>query len=337
MRRLFALLSTPAGLALRYAVSFLVLGLFALSIDWSNWPGLATTLDRWWLAAGVVAAGVAYPLMALRWWLLGRALGFSPSFRWSHRVTWIGVFYSSLLPSGLGGEAARAYYVVQAPPGARSAGLAAVVWDRVIALLLLFAFAAAALLLKLNTVVATPSLRVLLVLAAAGVVTGGLFIWRLQPNRWPAGLRGRVGQDRCARLQGFLDPIRGSFTVLGSAWGLTAVIWLLDFLAIAWLARSAGLALPFIEVAIAGCVAYAVSALPISIGGHGVREAGLLFVLAAFGQLPPPGITSEAAVLLALLVWAVTVFWSLIGGLVLIGRPPDPWAPPASVVRPNEL
>ena len=73
-----------------------------------------------------------------------------------------------------------------------------------------------------------------------------------------------------------------------------------------------------IETAVAVAVSYAVTALPISVGGHGVREGALLTVLGLFGLLPAGSETRETALLLAMLVWAVTMGWSLFGGLVLL-------------------
>ena len=67
-------------------------------------------------------------------------------------------------------------------------------------------------------------------------------------------------------------------------------------------------------------VAYAVTFLPISVGGHGVREGALLATLAAFGMLAAE-VAHERALLLALLVWATTVFWSLVGGVVVLAAP----------------
>jgi hypothetical protein len=64
-------------------------------------------------------------------------------------------------------------------------------------------------------------------------------------------------------------------------------------------------------------VAYAATVLPISVGGHGIREGAFLATLAALGLLASPA-ARDLAPLLALLVWVTTVFWSLIGGLVVL-------------------
>ncbi len=64
-------------------------------------------------------------------------------------------------------------------------------------------------------------------------------------------------------------------------------------------------------------VAYAATVLPVSVGGHGIREGALLGMLALLGLLPDDS-SRQLALLLAVLVWAISVLWSLVGGAVLL-------------------
>ena len=95
------------------------------------------------------------------------------------------------------------------------------------------------------------------------------------------------------------------------------MIWLLDFISVWLLARGVGLPLPFDDVCLAMSVAYAATVLPVSVGGHGVREGAMLGMFALLGLLPGDD-ARQRALLLALMVWALTVLWSLVGGLVLV-------------------
>jgi uncharacterized membrane protein YbhN (UPF0104 family) len=97
-------------------------------------------------------------------------------------------------------------------------------------------------------------------------------------------------------------------------------IWLLDFVAVWLLAQAVNLPLHFIDVTLAMSVAYASTILPISVGGHGIREGALLATLTALGALATPA-TQEQGLLLALLVWLSTIFWSLFGGLFSLAAP----------------
>ena len=314
MRRLLALLATPAGRAARYACSALLVAALVWSIDWPQFVALRGKFDGGLVALATLLAGLAFPLQAWRWWLLLRAQGLTLSLPWAHLATWIGNFYNAFLLGGLGGDAVRAFALCRDAPTRRAAGLAATVLDRVMGLIVLLSLAALTLLLKLDAVARHAELRLLLALCAAlsvaGVV-GFVFLCR-QPPPW---LARRLGPTRTATLADILA--RAHSTPLALALASSYAIWLLDFLSVWLLARSLGLPLPFIEVSLAMSVAYAATVLPVSVGGHGIREGALLAMLALLGLLPDDT-SRQLALLLAVLVWAISVFWSLVGGAVLL-------------------
>ena len=321
MRRLLALLDTPAGRAARYACSALLVAALVGSIDWPQFLALRGKFDGGLVALATLLAGLAFPLQAGRWWLLLRAQGLTLSLHWAHRATWIGNFYNAFLLGGLGGDAIRAFYLCRDAPARHAAGLAATVLDRVLGLVVLLSLAVLTLLLELDAVARHAELRILLVvcavLAAASVVAFVFFC--RQPPPW---LARRLGPTRTATLADILA--RAHSTPVALALASSYAIWLLDFLSVWLLARSLGLSLPFIAVSLAMSVAYAATVLPISVGGHGIREGALLAMLALLGLLPDDA-SRQLALLLAVLVWATSVFWSLVGGAVLLlarpGRP----------------
>jgi len=94
---------------------------------------------------------------------------------------------------------------------------------------------------------------------------------------------------------------------------------------VALVARGLGVVLPLsVWFAVVPLVALAM-VLPISIGGVGVREGGLAFLLA------PAGVTAERAVAIGLLWFLTTIGGGLIGGLLfLLDRQPDHQPPAAS-------
>jgi glycosyltransferase 2 family protein len=86
---------------------------------------------------------------------------------------------------------------------------------------------------------------------------------------------------------------------LAPAVALTVVTFLVTYVQGAMVARAMGLALPFIDVALALAVASLLALLPISISGVGPREAyfALLF--------PALGLTADQGIAFGLLVFAV--------------------------------
>jgi len=195
--------------------------------------------------------------------------------------------------------------------------------DRATGLLLLFAVPAVALTARTGAFVAEPGLRWLFITASILTLGGIVFaIWllRTDPGRWPAPLPRMLGPDRLATAAQLLACVRATPGTHSAAFSLGAAIWLLDFIAVWLLALAIGLPLPFLDTCIAMSVAYAATVLPISVGGHGVREGAFLGTLAALGLLATPA-ARDLAPLLALLVWVATVFWSLFGGLVVLAAP----------------
>ena len=323
MRRLTSFLATPAGRATRYLISLTLLWLLARRIDFGQLATLRGQFSLPLTLTAVLIAGITYPLHAWRWQQLLRAQGVPLSLHWAHVVTWIGQFYNAFLLGGIGGDAARVYYLIRDASAQRAAGFTTLVIDRAMGMVVLMALAAAALGARTVTFAAEPRLRWLF-FAAVAIMIGGVLtsivLLRVTPNRWPHSLRRILGPARLATAGQLLESIRSTPLAHFTALVLGGAIWILDFISAWLLALAIGLPLPFLETCVAMSVAYAATALPISVGGHGVREGALLTTLAAFGLLATPEL-HERGVLLALLVWATTIFWSLFGGLFVLAAP----------------
>lgn len=321
MRSLLQFLDSSVGRVLRYAISIGLLAGFILWVDWSEIARLRGQFATWPVFWAVILAGISYPLHAYRWWLLLRVQGLGLSFHWSHVVTWIGNFYSSFLLGGLGGDAARAYYVCRDAPEAKAGGLAAIAIDRLLGLLILLLISLVAIIAKLGSLADNPAFRAFAWSSVAVLVAGTIastVLLAKSPDQWPHWLRRYLGDSLSARLSDFRRRTLAAPGVHLIAFSISVVVWLLDFISVWLLALGVGLPLPFFETCIAVSIAYASTALPISIGGHGVREGALLFVLGLFGLIGAAGPDRERALILAVLVWAVTMIWSLFGGLVLV-------------------
>ena len=115
--RLGAREEAPAGRAARYIFSALLVAALVWSIDWRQFTTLHGQFELGPVLLATLIAGITFPLHAWRWWLLLRAQGLTLPLAWAHSVTWIGNFYNAFLLGGLGGDAARAYYVCRDAPG----------------------------------------------------------------------------------------------------------------------------------------------------------------------------------------------------------------------------
>ncbi len=287
----------------------ITLGLIALLLSQVPLDALAARFAEAapsWILLSLVFFLLQYATAAWRWHLVLIGLGERPAFSWVWLVCYLGLFFNQALPSAIGGDAVRVWHAYrQGQPLSRAAS--GVLLDRAIGFLALFLLGVAALPL-IWTLLPTEWLRwapIACLLAAIGGL-GGLACVGWLPQSWRDLMivRSFVGLSRDTRM---LAVSRQAF--------LSLLVSLLSALAgvAAFVALARALALPLDPFAAAALVPLllTLSALPISLGGWGVREASavLLFV--------PLGLSEADALALALAYGAATVITALPGGLAL--------------------
>lgn len=102
-----------------------------------GWGNLAETFLRINLGVFVAALGIfaiGQVIVALRWWLLLRSQSIFIKFSASVRLHFLGLFYNNFLPSSVGGDVVRAWYVTKHTDKRFEAALSVFV-DRAIGLL----------------------------------------------------------------------------------------------------------------------------------------------------------------------------------------------------------
>jgi uncharacterized membrane protein YbhN (UPF0104 family) len=301
-----------ARTVLRYALSLAALAWIGWSVDWSAFGSLRG-LDLPLALFATALSGVAYPLQAWRWQRLLAAQGIVPGTAWVHGVFWLGNFYNSFLPGGIAGDGVRLHYTWKQDAGRRAGAAASIVADRLLGFAALVGLAAAALALQLILRGDHAGLRSLLIASAAtlAALTAGAFVL-VRPGSWVPFAARWLGVGRANSLGAAFAAVGAKRGTLYAVLGVSVTVWLADFAALWLLARAVGLETGVLEIAVAGAAAYVAATLPISIGGHGVREGALVIVLGWLGVgSGQPGHVLQ----LAVAFWAVTTGWSLLGGL----------------------
>ena len=243
---------------------------------------------------------------AWRWSVLARPLGFAFSRLRYLRLYFAGMFFSLCLPSSIGGDVLKAYWLAPTVAGRLLAGCS-VLADRlsgVIALLVIGLTAVAARHFGLS-LLGSGGVGIFLLAAALTASTFGLSVL------------GRVGSllPQSGRLKGLVDQLqpyhdRPEVFRRSVGWGLS--VQLLNVLVVMELGAAMGLGLPAGAYCLAVPAVALLTILPVSISGVGVREGALVWMLASYG------VSQELAVTLGLLWFLVTVVSGLAGGIVYL-------------------
>lgn len=301
-----------SSLAFRAAVTAALLVLVALQVDWADAVDRAGEVDGGWLAAAIGLTLGMQISGVIRWQLLVRAAGIESPPPRTVRAYWIGIFTNNVLPTGFGGDAARAF-IVGRDSGQMVPAATSVAFDRLTGLAALIVLAWVALVLGEEV---PAELSGALALVTAASLGGGLLLALAFRGR------GRLGRLVPERLRGWGREARETLTRYARDGRLLAVAGVLGILyqlcavgSIAALAEGIGLDLSFAVVAVTVCLVLLASVLPISIAGFGVREASFVVLL---GEA---GVGATEATLLSLLSVVPLVLVSLPGGLALLRAP----------------
>jgi len=276
-----------------------------------------------WTVAGVLSYGLVETLGGLRWVLLLRVQGFRLSLRRATAIFLIGLFTMTFTPGLIGGDAARAYLVMQEAPERKVPALLAVAMDRLMGLLSVMLLAAVVVVCRYRWLSQTPATSgleyiTLLILAGAGGVL--VLSWLM------AHLPRLAILDQYPMLGGKLRDIQSTFRAYRRHWPQlirallnTVVAHMFYFFTFYCAARALG--------AFAGgnplrslwdmiCIMPIVNTLtglPISFAGIGIRES--LFQVLLKDLCGVPGGVGAA---IGSLGFAMRAVWGLPGGVLML-------------------
>jgi len=291
---------------LRIGVSVALLGYLAMRMDWVR-VGQAVANLHWgyWLSAMAILA-VTQVVSAWRWQLQARRLGLNSSLTQMTGFYFIGMFFNLMLPTSVGGDVVRAYYIT-GQGGRRLPGFVSVLVDRLNGLIVLLVMASAATALQYGQV---PPWVCFFVWGTTLCAFGGIVLlpWLA---RW-----GKNGKDRVEQVRSMLQLLREPRLLLQTT-ALSIVIQAANIVLV-WqigLALSLDGNIGFGYYWILVPMVSVLTLLPVSLNGMGVREWGTAVLLA------PLGVSETAAVTLSFLWFLVFICASLLGGAAyLSGR-----------------
>lgn len=279
---------------------------------------LGTVQPGWLVAAGLVYLS-SFPVRALRWRLILRALKTLPLKRLMAPV-FVGYMANNVLPARTG-EIYRAHFLGRRAGMSRSGVAASIVVERTFDGLMLVC-------VILLVFVLFPHERYL---GGTALVTGSIFVilaagllyYRLAADKAHRvierglGLLPRALHDRLiSRLSSFLQGIRGVSTVGGflKAGSYTVLVWIMDACAIALVVVSFGVTLPPIGFVLVSALVALSTTLPSGPGYVGPLQYAFVLSLGTFAVSRETALAVSVATQLVLLGSVTSI------GLVLLLR-----------------
>lgn len=304
---------------LKVVVSLGLIAFLLYKLSPANLLAQLRGIDPWLLAAATLIFFASVVLGAWQWHRLLRAGGIDLTFGRTFRFYFVGIFFNNFLPAGVGGDIVKIYDVTKVGNDPYQV-FATTILDRVIGIagLCLLALGASALLFAGDGL---PNLGLYVVIFAGCVAPALALVLNRRLSRAVRTLFGRITiaglGPRFDALFRRLGEYRRVRSLLG---GLTLLAVAVQFLRVVThilTARALGVEITpiaflqfFVFVPLLGLL----MVLPISINGLGVREgAGILL----FTQI---GFSSEQALLMELLTYAIMVVVSLLGGVYVMRR-----------------
>jgi uncharacterized membrane protein YbhN (UPF0104 family) len=286
---------------IRIAVSVLLLSWIAYRTNWSEVGGKFASLrvEMWFAAVGLYM--LAQFACARRWQLFSRELQFEHSLPQYCGYYFIGMFFSLLLPTSVGGDVMRVWYL-NGDSGRKWAALASVFLERLNGLLILIAVACIGVVIS---PIAMPWWMVASVWGIAGAACLGLAATPLL-QRWP-----RLSETRREQLKMFVELMRSPRMFIEST-TMSILVQVAGVMILWCLGEALGLNVPVAYYCVLGPLVSLLMLLPISVNGMGVREGATVLLLA------PVGVDSATALSLAFLWFMAGVAVSAMGGVVYL-------------------
>jgi uncharacterized membrane protein YbhN (UPF0104 family) len=218
----------------------------------------------------------------------------------------IGSFFNTFLPGLVGGDAVKAFYLYR-HIGKGGLSLAAVFMDRYMGLIAMAGIALIASIGGYTYIKGTEIVWVILVFIGA-LLLASLFLWK-------------VNWGKIKFLSSFYAPLmeyKSKRKTIYKGLMLGFAVQGLGITSVYFLSLSIGLKVSIVYFFMFIPIISAASAIPVSVAGLGIREAGYVILFTKIG------VTSAEALSLSLLVFITMVLLNLIGGIeyLRIGKPP---------------
>ena len=295
------------------AVTVTLLTVVFQRVDAAALRAALTGLPLWLIGLSFLTVLFGHILYAYRWHVLMRALGMEPDITIVVQQHFVGTFMSNFLPSTVGGDVAKVYYVGR--DRGYVAATASVMLDRLLGFGILTGVSL--LLLRVTQAAEGPLALVGNVLAVVfgAFVLGILILAMASRKRRAASVlrRNHILAEAGRQFGQLIDHVRDGLqhpsAVATASAIVVAYVLMIAFVYYLYLSNG-GHDVSYLSLAgTVGAIA-ALSNIPISLGGLGLREQLHVALLA------PLGIHSEEAIAISLVLFGHMLLISALGGVL---------------------
>jgi glycosyltransferase 2 family protein len=304
--------------SVRVGATLVVTGLCVLYILWQIDVGQTIDILRdaqleYFVAALAIMAVTVLP-MAWRWQQLLRARSIEDRLGWLTRAYFVAYTAGQVLPTSVGGDAARIFETSKRHPGHGGAVAGSVILERALGGAATLALAAVGFVLAIGEYDVGAYLWLELGFVVATVVLGiALFArWARRPLAWSVPLLRKLRVERPIRaVYEGIHVYRGHVRLLIGVAVLTLAVQSVRVLSIWLTGKAVGIDLPPRPYYVMGPLLFLVMLVPFTINGIAVREA---FFVSFLGQL---GVSADEAFASGFLFFLLTIGLALPGAAIL--------------------
>jgi len=266
-----------------------------------------------WLLAAIAAAGCGFALAAQRWSIISAMLEYNLSVVTAFRLLLVGHFFNQVLPSNLGGDALRIWYLTREKISLQDSFIG-VFYERCTGLvgLALSAVLFLPLIDSRSPIFKDDSLQISFLAITIAVISGFALLHFLdricRPFEKQCGTRiSAAFLEIGTRFRAVTFSGSRSAIILSMA----VIVQIFVSLALAALAAGMGISVPITTWLVIGPFAILASMIPFSFAGWGVREGAMLLMLDNAGVAPEDALALSIAFGILLLLWALPggVLW----------------------------
>jgi glycosyltransferase 2 family protein len=316
------------GLIIRLSLTISILFYLGYKLNWTELGKQFRQVDLAWLAAACFLVGITFIFGSIRWCLLLKVQDIFLPLKTVTALTLIGQFFNSFFLGSTGGDVIKTLYVLKYAPLKKAEATLSVIMDRVMGLFILLCIALIALPWNFHLLARRAEIKPIAVtlFVTFVVILGGAIGLAFIPFKRLPFFPHRLWQTIPRR--DIIESIVAGFRQHGHSLHLTLeaiaytfALWLFVFDAGYCIARATHLNVTFMQIPVIFSIVLCIISLPISIGGHGIREGAFIIMFAAFGVITidkQTGGGKEPAILFSILFFAINSVWSLLGGLVYL-------------------